>query len=147
MKKVLLVSSILFVIGVAFSFSAVLATGDMNAANTIKNVTNGTKNVVQDATNTVGGAINRGVQGTKNAVQNGTNMNTNNSNTTDMIGTTNNGNYNATRTSTDDSMTLGGLSTNLWTWIIVAILGVLIVALVWYYAKQNSTFVTNDGDE
>ncbi|MBR6505146.1 MAG: hypothetical protein IKT41_05550, partial [Clostridia bacterium] len=55
-----------------------------------------------------------------------------------MIGTTdnnnnNNGNYTATRTAT-----FMGMDGNTWTWFIIGLVGIAIVALVWAYYTQDN---------
>ena len=47
-------------------------------------------------------------------------------------------NYNATRTSTNP--TFMGMSGTAWTWLIIGIAAIAIIALVWYYSMQ----VTNN---
>ena len=44
------------------------------------------------------------------------------------------GNYSATRTSTD--ATLMGMNATAWTWLILGLAAIAIVALVWYYSMQ-----------
>ena len=47
--------------------------------------------------------------------------------------------YNATRTSLDNDLNNGtGMTGTTWIWIILAIVGVVILATVWFYAMQNS---------
>lgn len=42
--------------------------------------------------------------------------------------------YTATRTATSNNVM--GLSSTAWTWLILGIVGIVIVALVWYYGAQ-----------
>ena len=54
-----------------------------------------------------------------------------------------NGNYTATRTSADNTML--GMNSTAWTWIILGIAAVGIIAIVWYYTSQvNSHNNRND---
>ena len=48
--------------------------------------------------------------------------------------------YNATRTATETTTnnTNNGLTKDMWTWIIVAIIAIVIIALIWYYASRNN---------
>lgn len=47
--------------------------------------------------------------------------------------------YNATRTAIDNDLTNGtGMTGTNWIWIILAVVGVVILATVWFYAMQNS---------
>jgi hypothetical protein len=63
-------------------------------------------------------------------------MSGNNSTTNDnsSVATNSTGNYTATRTSTDGSYM--GMSSSTWTWIIMGIAAIAIIALVWYYSMQ-----------
>ena len=47
----------------------------------------------------------------------------------------NNGNYNATRTATTAN-TFMGMNSTAWTWLIIGIAAIAIIALVWYYSMQ-----------
>ena len=62
------------------------------------------------------------------------NMNNNNMNNNGMTG-----NYDATRTATDtDLMTGTTMDGTTWVWIILAVVGVVILATIWVYAMQNT---------
>lgn len=51
----------------------------------------------------------------------------------------NNGNYDATRTSTDTDLMAGTtMDGTTWVWIILAVVGVVILATIWVYAMQNT---------
>ena len=77
-------------------------------------------------------------------------MNGNNQNTNGAIDymkpTENTNNYSATRTSvgnntrnaTGTNNTFLGMTTNAWTWLIIAAVAAVIVALIWYYASTNA---------
>jgi len=45
--------------------------------------------------------------------------------------------YDAVRTTASD-MTTGNMSTTTWIWIILAVAAVIIVAMIWYYAVQDT---------
>ena len=97
---------------------------------------NSTKNTVMN----VGNAIGNGVKGVANGAANlGKDaMNTTQAAGNSIVGATgmNNGgmDYTATRTSATDNVM--GLSSTAWTWLILGIVGIVIVALVWYYGAQ-----------
>lgn len=100
------------------------------------------RNTVMDAGNTIGDTIMAGkntvVDGTKNLVNGTANlgkstMNTE-GNTEGSMPTTGNSDYTATRTATDAGNL--GMTTNGWTWLILGIVGIVIIALVWYYGAQ-----------
>lgn len=50
-----------------------------------------------------------------------------------------NGNAGYTATRTNTNATWLGMDATMWTWLIMAILGVAIVAMIWFYAKQDNT--------
>ena len=73
-----------------------------------------------------------------NNENNNDNMNNNDNN--------NDGNYDATRTSADN--TAMGMNSTAWTWLILGIAAVAIIALVWYYSMQlNNDRHNNNRDE
>ena len=119
------------------------ATENSTIAQDMKNMMNGVENTAQD----MGQGI---VNGTKNVVNNGKNIM---ENMTDGMqnGVQNAGNtisgeftdnndyssYTATRTATTTNNNFLGMGPNMLTWIIMAIVGVAIIGLVWYYAKEH----------
>ncbi len=64
--------------------------------------------------------------------------NTNNERTSQRNNYTNGTNYNAVRTSVDEDMATGTMSTTTWIWIILAVAAIVIVAMIWYYAAQDN---------
>lgn len=150
MQKKFLISIAL--LSVVFAFSCSYSFANTNVINTVEN---GVKNVTSNA----GNAINQGATTVRNAVGTAENgianaasgvlggTNTNKSNTAVMSGTNNNyTNYTATRTATNNATFLG-MTANAWTWLIMAILAVAIVALVWFYSKQHSDSYSNNSHE
>jgi hypothetical protein len=130
------VFAFLIAIFITFATSSVFAANEVkdamdNAGNGIQNVVDGAGNVIKDAGNT----ISNGTKNVVNAVSNEANMLS--------TGMTNN-NYTATRTSTD--ATIMGMSANTWTWFVLAIVALAIIAVVWYYAAQNNTEYNNRND-
>ena len=129
-------------ISIAISLVFILASTLCFATeNMIDDVSNGVRDVVngaKDATENV-------VDGSKNAI-NTTEETTGNiagtiSNTSKNItGSMENGmqdgmsNYDAKRLSTDN--TFLGMTNNMWTWLIVGITAIAIIALIWYYSMQ-----------
>ena len=143
-----LLIALIFTFAVTFSF----ATDGNGAMNTVNNAANGVRNVVGGAENAVEGAVD-GVTGatrtTTNTVGN-TTHNTLNNNGATAMGTTNNTTYAANRTATTRAATTGtflGMSSTMWTWLILAIAAVVIVALVWYYSNQISNRRNYDDNE
>ncbi len=129
MYKKLLIGTIILVATI-FTFSICFGADNNNMTQDIKNaannVTNGIRNTVGNAENTIEGATNNVAGATKNA----TNMNNNTNNNTD---------YNATRTATGttgNNETFMGMTSTAWTWLIMGIAAIAIIALVWYYSTQ-----------
>ena len=110
--------------------SAVMSTG-----NAIGDAVVGAKNVVVDgAKGLANGATSIGNSLT-NANGDMENDATNTLNTDDGILDTNDSNYTAERTATNNNNLLG-MSDNTWTWLILGIVGISIIGLVWYYGAQ-----------
>lgn len=147
MKKKIYISIFAIIAITLFSFSYTFANNDMTAVDGIRNAVGGAENVVEDA--------GRGlVDGVRNITSNGENAMGNAShdvgNTMQNAGngiagslSNDNNNYNATRTTTRSAVseaegTFLGMNSTMWTWLIMAIVGIAIVALVWMYAKQNN---------
>lgn len=150
-----------------FSFTACFAAGNdgmlKDAADGVRNVVGGAENAIEDAAKGVSDASkdatgdmengankdkndmtnNDGNNGGNNEQNNGTTTDANRTSTTGM----NNG-YTATRTATDTgATTFMGMTATAWTWLILGIAGIAIVALVWYYGTQaNSTNNYDDRD-
>lgn len=149
-KKLLMCSAILII--AIFSFNVSFANNMLqDAANGVRNVVGGAENAVEGAVQGVSNATRNATSNLENGANNvsndmmnngnidnttGDNNNNNKreSNMTSMAGTTNN--YTATRTATTDN-TFMGMNSTAWTWLILGIAGIAIVALVWYYSTQT----------
>lgn len=136
-KTIIAIATALSIIIFGFSYSFAANNIGEQAVEGIRNVVGGAENVMQDATS---GVVN-GVKDTTHAVENTTSKAMNSATRSisgAMTSDNNNGNYTATRTSaTSDNYTLFGMNSTTWAWLIMAILGIAIVAVVWYYGKQN----------
>lgn len=105
-------------------------------------VKNGINNAGSDMVNGaehLGDDIRNGVGNAENGIEGALNM--------DDMKTTN---YVATRTTGDSSGTNNSMNINnptTWVWVIVAIAGVVIVGMVWYYATQNTTTNNRHDDD
>lgn len=109
--------------------------GAEHLANDVKTGINDVASDIVDGAEHLGDDVRNGVGNAENGVEGA--LNIDNTTTT---------NYVATRTTGDstgsDTATATGINTNnptTWIWVIVAIAAVIIVALVWYYASQNTT--------
>ena len=120
-----------------FSFSVCFANNDgsmlQDAANGVRDAVGGAENAIEDGAKDIANTT-KGVTGSaENAMEN-----KDNSGMTQNNNRTNNSNYIATRTATTNS-TFMGMSSTAWTWLIIGIAGIAIVALVWYYGSQIRT--------
>lgn len=132
-KKIFLtLLTILFIIS---CYSVTFATNMMNdtkntvmkAGNSIGNsivkakdsVVGGAKNLTNDVEKTGTGAIDTAKDTTYSAIDRGSMQTTQ---------------YDAVRTSADSNLL--GMDSTAWSWIIMSIVGIVIVALVWYYGAQ-----------
>lgn len=159
MKKRIFIA--LFVIlSLIFSCSYVMANDNNNGnslVNGVKNTVNDAGNMAEDAANGTAGAIKDGANNVKdktqdamnNAKNGAENAGNNVNNTMDNMGNNMNNNmgnqdnnrYTATRTATEENTgntTQNWMSRDIWTWIIVGIITIVIVALIWYYASRNN---------
>lgn len=144
MKKKLYITILTLLAILTFSISYTFASNNMAAVDGIRNVVGGAENVVENA----GKGIVDGVKNVTSAGQNtmenvtgGARTQTQNTGNKIVDGTANG--YTATRTTTTraatgtNTGTFLGMNSTAWTWLIMAIVGIAIVALVWMYAKQN----------
>lgn len=103
-----------------------------DATNSIENGGNNVGNAIKDGANNAGNEIKDSADKTGNAIKNGA----------DKAGTaiedtfngSRNNNYTATRTSAEN--TFMGMNSTAWTWLILGIAAIAIIALVWYYSMQ-----------
>ena len=120
--------------------------GNSTIQNVMENAGNGIRNVVNGTGNIVGGAISGISQEMSNMGNDITKgMQNMEENTGNMNGLSNtNSNYNAERTATAGNDTTAptstffGMDSTTWTWIIMGIVGIAIIALVWFYSKQRT---------
>lgn len=130
MKKKLFISLAIILCAI-FSFTVCFATDNGNglqkATNDVRNFVGGVENTVENAARDVSNTS-KNITGD---VENGMNRN---GNTGFMGSTDNNSKYSATRTSTDN--TVMGMSSTAWTWLIVGIAAIAIIAVIWYYSMQ-----------
>ena len=164
MKKSIIIISFI-ILSLLFSSSFVFAENAGNqVVDGIRNTVGGVENAAQDAANGVGGAVKNGANmikdgaqnvgnGMSNATQdmgNSVNNGVNNAgdeikNSADKTGNTmrnmGDGAFNATRTATEDNTNNGSqgwMNRDMWTWIIVGIITIAIIALIWFYASKNN---------
>ena len=125
--------------------STLLFSSSVFATNTIENTTRNMGNEMQSSWDKLSNSAQNMGNNVKGAMNNvGDTLTGNTDNNNDNSRNTNNNNdngYTATRTTGATTNTgLFGMTTDtMWTWIILAILGVSIVALIWSYGSQTRT--------
>jgi gas vesicle protein len=108
-----------------------------NKDRTVSNTQNVSENVgdtIKDGARDVGNAISNGVEDIKDGAENlmdGNNNTSSKAQNNVVAGTT--GNYASGEQVTNNS----GISGTAWVWIILAVIAIIIIAAVWYYAAQK----------
>lgn len=128
--SILLFFSLLFASYIAFATTPI-ENGAAHVGNAVKDTVEGSKNIAINAGNTIGNGIKNGANAVSESGEKAMNSMKNTSNS--IIGSVDS-NYTTARTAAD--VTVLGMTTNTWTWIIIAIVGIAIVGLVWYYGAQ-----------
>jgi predicted PurR-regulated permease PerM len=140
-NKFFIVATLLAILSL-FAVSYTFAT--TNAVNDVRNVVGGAEKVIEDAGKGIVNGVKDGMNTVKNGAKDVGNDVKNGMN--DMGRTTNN--YTATRTATTtDNGLLGNVSNTVWSWLIIAIVAIVIVALVLFYANQNKNTTTYHNDD
>lgn len=123
--------SIAIILFTIFSFTVCFANdnGFVNAANNVRNFVGGVEDTVENAALDVSNTSKNVTGGIENGVNNDTM----------------NGRYNTSRTSTEG--TLMGMSSNGWTWLILGIAAIAIIAVVWYYSMQFTNKNNNNDND
>lgn len=148
-KKLLI--SICLSIATILCFTVCLANDATNmvqdAANGVRNVVGGAENAVENAAGGLSNTAKNVTEGMENGANNITNDMRNTTNNMTSTTNTNNNGYTATRTSTDTgAATFMGMNATTWTWLIMGIAAIAIVALVWYYATSLRSSRYDDRD-
>lgn len=148
-----LLISIGILLAIVFSCTICFANnGLQDAADGVRNIVGGAENAIEGAAKDISNAskdatgdmenkanqLGNDVKNSANDVANGV-ANA----TTNMVGRTNN-DYTATRTSAETGATFMGMNATAWTWLIIGIAAIAIIALVWYYSMQLNS--SNDRD-
>ena len=136
MKKKFLISFATILVSI-FSFTVCFATDGL------ENVTNAVRNFVVGVENTVDNAAKDVSNVSKDAT--GSVENSMNSDTHNSMSRTNN--YNTTRVATGSSNMSGGMSASAWTWLILGIVAIAIIAVVWYYSMQLTNGRNHDDND
>lgn len=143
-KKLLTIFAI--IVAIVFSFSVCFAAEDVlkDATNTVRDAVNNTEGAVEGAMHNAGDAVQDSAEKAKNTMENagnkiegtGNTLEKDMKNTTSKVTNTNNDGYSATRTSTTGNATFMGMNATAWTWLILGIAAIAIIAAVWYYSMQ-----------
>ncbi len=124
-----------------------------NAAEGARNIVGGAENAVEDGVKGTAEGVRSGLntagEAAKNTADSVKNTMTGNHNRSGVATTNNNnGNYTATRTSAN--ATFMGMTGTMWTWLVMGITGIAIVALIWYYGssrENNISTASNNHDD
>lgn len=150
MIKKALISFILTILFVSLTISSFAMNTMVDGA---RNIVGGTENMIENAGNNISNGVKNGLNtvthGTENVVTDVKDgmQNTGNSMAGMMTSSNNNDGYTAQRTATN-GVTVAGMSTNTWSWLIIGITAAAIIILVWSYLKQkNSNDLYIDSDE
>lgn len=131
---------------VIFSFTFCLANdngdGLHKATNDIRNFVGGVEDKVENGARDLSNASKDATGTFENSMNGNDNIRTNNIQGSTSLTDNNNGRYSATRTSTDN--TVMGMSSTAWTWLIVGIAAIAIIAIIWYYSMRMTN---NDSHE
>lgn len=93
-------------------------------------------NAVQNGASTVGNVVSQGANAVKNTISGTMDTDKNqNARNTVITGTTNN--YNATRTNATTNNMFSGMPAKVWTWAILAVVGIVVIWMTVAYSKQN----------
>lgn len=140
-SKILIVTLLVFSI-LILSISYTFAANQQNVVQGIRNAVGGAENVVEDAGKGIVDGVRNITSAGQNTMENAT-SGTKAQNASNKITGTTTDDYTSTRTATTRAATgttdgtFLGMNSTVWTWLIMAIVGIAIVALVWIYAKQN----------
>lgn len=164
MKKSIFIISFI-ILSLFFSYSFVFAeNAGEQVVNGVRQTVNGVENAAQDAANNTGNALQESGNNMKNKAQDAGNnikgslenagnnlqnagnnmMNSVENAGNDMMNSTDNmmndDGYTASRTAaeTNNNQANGWMNRDMWTWIIVGIITIVIVALIWYYASRHN---------
>lgn len=121
---------------IIFSFTFCFAEnndGLKKATNDVRNFVGGVEDTAENVAKDVSNVSKDATGSVENGLDN--DMNNRNDNAGYKSSETNGGQYTASRVSTDDT-TLMGMTSTAWTWLIIGIAAIAIIAVVWYYSMQ-----------
>lgn len=144
-KKIFI--SLILAICVIFSFTFCLANNEDGlgkAANDVKNFVGGVEDKVENGARDISNTSKDATGSFENSMNGNDNRRTNNGQTSMGLTNDNNGRYTATRTGTGTDNTVMGMSSTAWTWLIVGIAAIAIIAIIWYYSMRMTNNDNNN---
>lgn len=127
-KTLITVLTIIFAVLFFFTTSCFAANEVEGAVQGVRDFVGGAENVVEDVATGVSNTVRGGMDNYKDMTKS---------------------DYSATRTATTTSTgnnTFLGLGATAWGWFIMAVVGIITVALVWYYGKEHE-YNSNHNDD
>ncbi len=120
-----------------FSFSICFANSDGlgTAVNDVRNFVGGTENTIENAAKDISNTSKSATGTLENDMNHNTNEVTSNHSVPEASKRVTPNNYSATRTGTEGT-TIMGMNSTAWTWLIIGIAAIAIIAVVWYYSMQ-----------
>ena len=147
MKKLFSLITITFIISLIFFLPSAFANNMVNdAANGVRNAVGGAENAVEETAKGTAGAVKNGFNNMGNATENTMN---NVKNDADKMknNASNNDGYTATRTNAEtNNGFLGFTGNNVWTWIVVAIVALIVIGLIWYFMANRNNYDNHNND-
>ena len=130
-------SFILFITLLLISFATISFADDMG--NDVKNAVNGATNTIVDGTQNLAEDVRSGIGTAENTIENGVrNIGDAIMDGANDVMDTGDNDYVTTRTAAEDISVISNTAATTWIWIAIAIAGLVIVGLVWYYASQHA---------
>lgn len=143
-KKILI--GLVLALTLVFSFTFCYAESEMQkASDSAKNFISGAENAVEGAVQDAGNMIKGATNSVKDGAEDLGNTVMNNGKNTMQSTIGDNDDYTATRTSGEG--TFMGMTSNTWSWLILGIAAIAIIALVWYYSIQLNNNRPNDNNQ
>ena len=131
---------------IIFSFTFCFAEnndGLKRATNDVRNFIGGVEDTVENGAKDISNVSKDATGSVENGLDN--NMKGLDENAGYTSSDSNGGQYTASRVATDDS-TLMGMTSTAWTWLIIGIAAIAIIAVVWYYSMQFTNSSNHDDD-
>lgn len=137
-------SSLVLAVCLIFSFTFCFANNEDGlgkAVNDVRNFVGGVEDKVENGARDISNTSKDATGSFENSMDGNRNNNNNNRTSTGLTNDNNN-RYSATRTSTGN--TVMGMSSTAWTWLIVGIAAIAIIAIIWYYSMRMTNNDNNN---